>query len=53
MGMVDKVVHSNDYCQLCRSASPWSIGLEENTVERSIQNAYLDLISRAKHYIYI
>lgn len=43
----------NDHCQLLRSASEWSIGLEENFVERSIQNAYLDLIENAKSHIYI
>ena len=30
-----------DECQLLRSASEWSIGLENDFPERSIQNAYL------------
>jgi phospholipase D1/2 len=37
--------------QLCRSSSRWSTGIE--TVEHSIYNAYMDLISNAKDFIYI
>ena len=36
-----------------RSASEWSIGLEEGILERSIQNAYLDMIENSQHYIFI
>jgi len=36
--------------QMCRSVGHWSLGLD---TEHSIQNAYLDLISSAKHYLYI
>ena len=37
--------------QVLRSASEWSAGLKKT--EHSILNAYYDLISNAKHYIYI
>jgi phospholipase D1/2 len=36
--------------QLCRSATKWSQGVEH---EKSIQNAYIDLITHASHFIYI
>lgn len=39
--------------QVLRSASPWSIGLNQDKVECSIYNAYVDLIQRAQHFIYI
>lgn len=38
-------------CQILRSASFWSAGIERN--ERSILQAYYDLIENSKHYIYI
>jgi phospholipase D1/2 len=38
------------YAQLCRSAAKWSQGVEH---EKSIQNAYIDLITHAVHFIYI
>jgi phospholipase D1/2 len=38
-------------CQLLRSGSVWSIGLEET--DSSIHTAYLNLISEAQHFIYI
>lgn len=38
-------------CQLLRSAGLWSYGLD--TIDRSIQSAYLSLISEANHFIYI
>ena len=37
--------------QVLRSASEWSAGIKKT--EHSILNAYYDLISNAKHYIYI
>uniref|UniRef100_A0A1D1XTW8 phospholipase D n=1 Tax=Anthurium amnicola TaxID=1678845 RepID=A0A1D1XTW8_9ARAE len=37
--------------QIIRSSAKWSHGLEE--VERSIQNAYIEIIAKAKHFIYI
>ena len=37
-------------CQLVRSCTKWSNG---TNTERSIQNAYIDLIQNAKHFIYI
>nr|CAG8433336.1 7954_t:CDS:10 [Entrophospora candida] len=36
--------------QICRSSSIWSHGIE---TEHSIQNAYIDIITNAKHFIYI
>jgi phospholipase D1/2 len=38
-------------CQLLRSSSLWSIGLEET--EHSIHTAYLHMIEEADHFIYI
>lgn len=38
-------------CQVVRSVSKWSAGLDET--EASIFSAYVDLIRRAKHFIYI
>ncbi|XP_019701186.1 phospholipase D1 isoform X2 [Harpegnathos saltator] len=44
----------NVKCQVLRSVSSWSAGfLDPETVERSIQEAYIDAISRAERYIYI
>ena len=41
-------------CQMLRSASQWSCGFIDNeTVEQSIHEAYIQSISRAEHYIYI
>jgi len=42
-------------CQVLRSASNWSLGLNswKNIFENSIQNAYIELIQNAKHFIYI
>lgn len=41
----------NMSAQVLRSASPWSIGLQQS--EHSIYNAYIELIMGAKHFIYI
>eukprot|EP01102_Stenamoeba_stenopodia_P021894 TRINITY_DN8940_c0_g1_i2.p1 TRINITY_DN8940_c0_g1~~TRINITY_DN8940_c0_g1_i2.p1 ORF type:complete len:587 (+),score=110.04 TRINITY_DN8940_c0_g1_i2:45-1805(+) len=43
----------NQSCQLLRSMSDWSGGIGAKNVENSIYEAYLHLISTAKHYIYI
>lgn len=40
-------------CQLLRSGSAWSIGLQSEKGEHSIHNAYQQLISEAQHFIYI
>lgn len=40
-------------CQILRSAGEWSMGLQEDQIERSIQIAYVEMISNAKHFIYI
>ncbi|KAL8946216.1 MAG: hypothetical protein Q9222_007361 [Ikaeria aurantiellina] len=37
-------------CQIVRSCSKWSHG---TPTERSIQNAYIDIIQRSQHFIYI
>ncbi|RIB19168.1 hypothetical protein C2G38_2182582 [Gigaspora rosea] len=37
--------------QVLRSSAAWSLGLKET--EHSIQNAYIDVITNAKHFIYI
>ena len=37
--------------QLLRSASKWSVGIHRT--EDSIHQAYINLITQAKHYIYI
>ncbi|XP_036138454.1 phospholipase D2 isoform X3 [Monomorium pharaonis] len=44
----------NVKCQVLRSVSSWSAGfLDSETVERSIQEAYIQAISEAERYIYI
>ncbi|XP_053966812.1 phospholipase D2 isoform X2 [Anastrepha ludens] len=41
-------------CQLLRSASSWSCGfIEQDLVEQSIHDAYIQTITKAQHYIYI
>ncbi|XP_021931643.1 phospholipase D1 isoform X2 [Zootermopsis nevadensis] len=41
-------------CQVLRSASSWSVGfLDTETYEESIHEAYIDAITKAKHYVYI
>jgi phospholipase D1/2 len=61
-GSVDLLTHkvafalliSSDLLQTLRSVSSWSIGfLDTETVEESIHEAYIDAITRAKHYVYI
>lgn len=40
--------------QIVRSVSSWSTGfLDMEVVEESIHEAYIDAITRAKHYVYI
>ncbi|TFK73598.1 phospholipase D [Pluteus cervinus] len=38
--------------QICRSAGPWSLGTP-NTIEYSIQNAYVKAIEISEHFVYI
>jgi phosphatidylserine/phosphatidylglycerophosphate/cardiolipin synthase-like enzyme len=38
-------------CQIVRSSSNWSTGIEKK--EYSIYNAYLDMIENSEHFIYI
>ncbi|XP_066597975.1 phospholipase D1 isoform X2 [Prorops nasuta] len=41
-------------CQVLRSVSSWSAGfLDAETIEQSIQEAYIQAISKAERYIYI
>lgn len=40
-------------CQIVRSVSNWSCGLDNNRYENSIQFAYLQLIEDSQFYIYI
>ena len=40
-------------CQICRSGGDWSMGLQPNQIEKSIQVAYIELISCAEKFIYI
>lgn len=40
-------------CQFVRSIGDWSYGVAENQTERSIQQAYLNMIHQAEHFIYI
>jgi phospholipase D1/2 len=40
--------------QVLRSVSSWSAGfLDADAVEESIHEAYIDAITKAKHYVYI
>ncbi|XP_034170847.1 phospholipase D [Osmia lignaria lignaria] len=44
----------NIKCQVLRSVSSWSAGfLDSQTLEQSIQEAYIQAISKAERYIYI
>lgn len=48
------VVKTLGFWQVLRSVSTWSCGfLEPDTVEQSIHEAYIDVIMRAQHFIYI
>lgn len=41
-------------CQLVRSVSSWSCGfIEQDLIEQSIHDAYIQTITKAQHYIYI
>ena len=49
----EAAVSGNFYCQGLRSGSSWSIGLPLENHEHSIQNAYIQLIRSAEHFVYI
>ncbi len=49
-GLFDKPVIGTCSVQILRSSAGWSSGIEK---ESSIHNAYVDLITNSKHYIYI
>ncbi|EAR83685.1 phospholipase d1 (macronuclear) [Tetrahymena thermophila SB210] len=40
-------------CQMLRSSSSWSLGLQQKNHEMSIQLAYIDLITSSSNFIYI
>lgn len=41
-------------CQVLRSVASWSAGfVEQDTVEQSIHEAYVQTITKAQHYVYI
>lgn len=40
-------------CQIVRSSCSWSIGATPTNTEFSIQIAYIELIAKSKHFIYI
>ncbi|XP_017794602.1 PREDICTED: phospholipase D2 [Habropoda laboriosa] len=51
---IEKAAIHNVKCQVLRSASSWSAGfLDSETLEQSIQEAYIQAISKAERYIYI
>ncbi|XP_076235728.1 phospholipase D [Calliopsis andreniformis] len=51
---VDSSAIHNVDCQVLRSVSSWSAGfLDPQTLEQSIQEAYINAISKAERYIYI
>ncbi|XP_076675622.1 phospholipase D [Andrena cerasifolii] len=51
---IEKDALHNVDCQVLRSVSSWSAGfLDSETIERSIQEAYINAISKAERYIYI
>lgn len=43
-------IHGTCKVQVLRSSAEWSSGIK---LEHSIQNAYIDVITQAKHYVYI
>lgn len=43
----------NMKCQIVRSSCSWSRGTSDSDTEFSIQIAYIQMIAKAKHYIYI
>ncbi|CAK9826437.1 Phospholipase D1 [Anthophora retusa] len=51
---IEKAAIHNVQCQVLRSVSSWSAGfLDSETLEQSIQEAYIQAISKAERYIYI
>ncbi|KOX74104.1 Phospholipase D1 [Melipona quadrifasciata] len=51
---IERSTIHNVKCQVLRSVSSWSAGfLDSETVEQSIQEAYIEAISKAERYIYI
>ncbi|KZC04037.1 PREDICTED: phospholipase D2 [Dufourea novaeangliae] len=51
---IEKAAVHNVECQVLRSVSSWSAGfLDSETLEQSIQEAYIQAISKAERYIYI
>ncbi|KAG7199959.1 hypothetical protein KM043_014388 [Ampulex compressa] len=51
---IEEAAKYNVKCQVLRSVSSWSAGfLDSETLEQSIQEAYINAISKAERYIYI
>ncbi|KAH8921125.1 phospholipase D/nuclease, partial [Atractiella rhizophila] len=50
--LAQKRIFGTCEAQICRSASPWSIGTP-NKVEHSIQTAYIKAIQLSDHFVYI
>lgn len=51
---IERAAIHNVKCQVLRSVSSWSAGfLDSETLEQSIQEAYIHAISKAERYIYI
>lgn len=56
MTLADKgllVCEGRDQCQVVRSVGNWSVGCHSSNTEFSIHIAYLQLISQARHFIYM
>lgn len=52
--IISALAHLVGLLQILRSVSSWSIGfLDADTFEESIHEAYIDAITKAKHYVYI
>jgi len=51
----DPSSHGSCTCQMVRSESNWSLGLntKEDKTEHSIENAYIEIIKQAKSFIYV
>lgn len=51
---VSIIINCSLLLQIVRSVSHWSAGfLDAETWEESIHEAYVDIISKAQHYVYI
>ena len=53
MSIPNNNANFSNKCQICRSASNWSIGLDDKMKEKSISKAYVSMIKDAENFIYI